>query len=495
MRETLLGKFNQILSFGISDKHSNEEQRKIRLTNAFAIFNATSGAILASFLYKASFNPQILNLTIISTLLALCILLMSYAKKTLISKLGLISITISTIMILSQLLGAASGIHFALILSIGFSIILFTPKEKKYFYFTLPLPFIAFFLLRFSALNSLITPHSIPTDQLHLIHTVIVFLAFSLLTAVLLLSSKYLEKARAEAQLLALETIEQNEELEAQEEELRQNLEELQATQDALDDKNTLLKRKNTLIMSSITYAQNIQQAILPSADDMSRVFKEWFAIYRPKDVVSGDFYWMSYIEKKTFIAVVDCTGHGVPGAFMSMIGSTLLNEIINEKHIFAVDQILDTLHYKVRTSLKQQFGHNQDGMDVCLCCLEPKGNEFKVEFAGAKRPLLYTHQQQLHKLQGDKQSIAGWSRDNRHFECQNLILQKGDCLYLSTDGFIDTPSPRRKTFGNRRFEKMITQYAHRSMSQQKSDFVQTLEDYQQNTEQRDDITLLGIRA
>jgi len=495
MRKILLSKLIQIFSLGVSEEHSDEVKQKIKLTNAFAFFHFIAGCGISYLFYKISGRISVLVSASIGAWSMLIVLLLNYFKKTLIAKLYLIIALAAIFAFFRSLLGILSDIHFFLILLIGLSVMIFTNRERKYLYFTLPIPFLTAIFLESPIAHQLIEPIILPAQSLQYIRWVVIFFVFSLFTAMVLLFSGYIQKAKEEAQLLAFETLEQNELLEAQEEELRQNLEELQATQDALDDKNTLLKRKNTLIMSSITYAQNIQQAILPSQDDMSRVFQEWFAIYKPKDVVSGDFYWMSYIEKKTFIAVVDCTGHGVPGAFMSMIGSTLLNEIINEKHIFAVDQILDILHYKVRTSLKQQFGHNQDGMDICLCCLESQDNQFKVEFAGAKRPLLYTHQQQLHKLQGDKQSIAGWSRDDRHFERQTLTLQKGDCLYLSSDGFVDTPSPRRKTFGNRRFEKMITQYTSYSMVQQKQFFIQTLEDYQQTTEQRDDITLVGIRV
>jgi len=495
VKELFLNRLNQIFNLGTIDVNSEELKQKIKLTNAFAFFHFIAGCGISYFFYRISGKIDVLISAGIGAWSMLVVLLLNYFKKTLAAKLYLIIALAAIFAFFRSLLGVLSDIHFFLILLIGLSAMIFTTHERKYLYITIPIPFLTSILLESSIASQLISPITLPNESQQYIRWVVIFFVFSLFTAMVLLFAKYIQKAKEEAQLLALETLEQNDQLEAQEEELRQNLEELQATQDALDDKNALLKRKNDLIISSITYAQNIQKAILPSADDLNQMFQEWFVIYRPKDVVSGDFYWTSYIEKKAFIAVVDCTGHGVPGAFMSMIGSTLLNEIINEKHIFAVHQILDTLHYKVRTALKQQFGHNQDGMDVCLCCLEAHEQDFKVQFAGAKRPLLYIQQQQLHKIKGDQQSIAGWSRDERLFECQEIILQKGDGLYLSTDGFADTPNPRRKTFGNRKFEQMIMQHASHSMARQKQAFVQTLEGYQQTTEQRDDITLIGIRV
>ncbi|MCU0444005.1 MAG: SpoIIE family protein phosphatase [Microscillaceae bacterium] len=312
--------------------------------------------------------------------------------------------------------------------------------------------------------------------------------------------------------------------LQAQEEELRQNMEELKSTQDELNAKNEaiiLLKEeeaqnaqikakeiesKNQLITSSIQYAQNIQRSILPAIDKMLEQVQDCFVIYLPKDIVSGDFYWFSHIENKSFFAVVDCTGHGVPGAFMSIIGNTILNEIINVQKIFDTGTILEKLHEGVRSRLRQdrEDNDNYDGMDLVICMLENlDSQQVKVHFSGAKRSLFYYEMSQaqstnaldLVELKGERKSIGGWQQEvHRTFEKTELILKKGDLLYLTTDGLMDSPNFQRKKFGVDRFKKIILENLHRPMRQQRSLILGEMAVHQQGAEQRDDITVMGIK-
>ncbi|WP_299456132.1 SpoIIE family protein phosphatase [uncultured Microscilla sp.] len=491
--------FNQVFNIGVSPENQDIVNRKIQLSNAFAFFHHLAGYILGYFFYKLSGQLDVLIFINIANCTILVVLLLNYFKKYLAAKLYLIVILSFIFVFFSNLLGPSTDIHFFLILLIGLAIMLFTRQEKKYTQIAFFIPFIAFAILESSICSLLMKPLVLPAEALQYIRWVVVVVVFGLFTAMVWIFSENLQKAQEQAQVLLYETVEQNEALETQGEELRQNLEELLTTQEILGEKNQLLKRKNDLITSSITYAQTIQKAVLPTVEDINQVFNEWFIIHRPKDIVSGDFYWMSYIENKVFIAVVDCTGHGVPGAFMSMVGSTLLNEIVNEERIFDVNKVLEVLHFKVKKALRQQSGHNQDGMDVCLCRLDyqPDGNDQQValQYAGAKRPLFYLTNGEFHKFKGDKQSIAGWSKDNRCFIKQEAILQKNDCIYLSTDGFVDTPSPQRKSLGNRRFEQMLKQQSQYSMTKQKDFFAQMLVNHQQDADQRDDVTLFGIKV
>ncbi len=289
--------------------------------------------------------------------------------------------------------------------------------------------------------------------------------------------------------------------------EIMQKSEELQLINHQLD-------AQNKHITGSITYARNIQNAIMPSKVEMNHFF-ETFLIYKPKDIVSGDFAWFSKIEKSEnhkaycFVAIVDCTGHGVPGAFMSMIGSRLLNEIVNEKRILDPAEVLELLNLGVQTALRQKDTDNNDGMDVCLCRLENvetpenldknKGEDRKilVTFSGAKRPLFYFKEQdEIETIRGDRKSIGGVrsKRSSINFTNTELLLKKGDLLYLTTDGMIDQNGIDRKRFGSSRFIEVLAQMRHSDLEQQGKALEEALRQYQDKEEQRDDITVMGIR-
>jgi serine phosphatase RsbU (regulator of sigma subunit) len=288
------------------------------------------------------------------------------------------------------------------------------------------------------------------------------------------------------------------------EQEIRQQSEELMAQKEELVNQKDQIEQQNLNIKSSISYAKTIQNAILPSDTILSKSF-ESFIIYKPKDIVSGDFYWHAYQPSdngtlgKHFIAVVDCTGHGVPGAFMSMIGSQLLNEIVIEKGIDMPSQILDSMNKEVIQALKQGKGENNDGMDVCLCRIDIDNNGgSKLLFAGAKRPLYYYRNEDdsLNYIKGTRKSIGGTQakRNKEFFIDHELYLKHGDLVYLTTDGIIDQPSPDRIRFGSLRLIDILKEIASRPTNEQKELIEKALLDYQQFEQQRDDVTFLGVK-
>ncbi|OJJ17459.1 hypothetical protein BKI52_26675 [marine bacterium AO1-C] len=270
------------------------------------------------------------------------------------------------------------------------------------------------------------------------------------------------------------------------------------------------IENQNEEIKASIRYAQKIQNSILPSTKSFEQVFDEHFVIYEPKDIVSGDFYWMSHVKKRiiidgvpsfkiyTLLAAVDCTGHGVPGAFMSLIGSRLLSEIVNEKKIFDPKKILEKLQSGVRQSLHQRESENNDGMDVSLCRIEyiEDSSDVEVLYANAKRPLYYTHQNKLYKIKRDKVFIGGWIPKHIEQELRNhtIMLTRGDVLYLSSDGYVDNPNIKRKSFGTKKLVSALEQIMHLPLDQQKSHLVEIKNSYQEGADQRDDILFLGVK-
>jgi len=290
------------------------------------------------------------------------------------------------------------------------------------------------------------------------------------------------------------------EEIATQNEELLQQQEELEAQRDFTDQQNKELDHQNQQMKKSMTYASNIQHALLPSYDLLTDHFEEHFIIFHPKDIVSGDFYWFAQIEgvesNQKLVAVVDCTGHGVPGALMSMIGNSVLHETVAERNIVAPNEILERLHLKVREGLQQHDDKNTDGMDVCLCKLTSLDNQqVEITFSGAKRNLYYTHQGKLDKLRGDRVAIGGYQHeDERTFTQETIVLEKGEVIYLSSDGFVDTPNPSRKPFGNRRFEDILQTNIDKDLTQQKEALEEARIKFQKYADQRDDILVVGIR-
>ena len=264
-----------------------------------------------------------------------------------------------------------------------------------------------------------------------------------------------------------------------------------------IQNNNNSIKEKNKLITDSIRYAKTIQEAILPAPRRIEETFNDYFIIYKPKDIVSGDFYWFYRDENKVFIATIDCTGHGVSGGFMSMIGNALLSEIISKQKIVEPAQILEKLNEQIKIALKQDEKGNDDGMDVCLCLIDKENEKFsKLTFSGAKRPLYYIKQgsQIIETLKGDTKSVGGKQYKNRSFTEQELILYKGDMIYLTSDGLADQNDINKRKFGSTRLKEILSKNAYLSMGEQKGLLEKALEKHQEGTEQRDDITIVGAK-
>jgi serine phosphatase RsbU (regulator of sigma subunit) len=255
------------------------------------------------------------------------------------------------------------------------------------------------------------------------------------------------------------------------------------------------IKQQHTQIKSSVNYASTIQNSILPSKKHIDSLLDN-FLVYRPKDIVSGDFYWLSKVGDTIFVAVVDCTGHGVPGAFMSMIGSRLLSEIVNEKKIFETNEILEELNSGIKKALRQEQTDNTDGMDVCLCKIEKNDIGANISFTGAKNPL-YIYQQdksELLRIRGDKKAIGGNHFQNLHFTQTNLSTKKGDMIYLTTDGFVDQNNQERKKYSTKRLTLVLKEIHNKPLLDQKERLETELDEWQGTEKQRDDVTILGIK-
>ncbi len=234
----------------------------------------------------------------------------------------------------------------------------------------------------------------------------------------------------------------------------------------------------------------------------MKALFADHFVIYRPKDVVSGDFYWMGVVSNKIVVAAIDCTGHGVPGAFMSLIGKMMLDKLIDVYKITSPAEILERLNWEVQNLLRQKETNNQNGMDVCMCLIEAENhindNEnvtTKITFSGAKRPLYYTENDsnQVFVVKGDRKSIGGSQYEGAKFNDHVIHLKKGSCIYLTSDGFTDQNDLERVKLGESKFKYLISSFAGKPMNDQLKQLEAELDKHQRNTDQRDDILVWGI--
>lgn len=287
------------------------------------------------------------------------------------------------------------------------------------------------------------------------------------------------------------------------ERELQQSNEELKTQRDELTIQKGRIERQNRHITESIMYAQTIQTAILPIKEDVDRLYNT-FIVYKPKDIVSGDFYWYTPLPdtdgfiKRTLIAVADCTGHGVPGAMMSMIGSSLLNETVHEKGITLPNLILKELDQAFRSALKQEKRNSLDGMEICLCLLETNDEATFVRFSGAKQSLYYynSSDNSIFRVKATPREIGGfiYKNEEKFFELSSLKLNPGDCLYLCSDGFADQAGKDNLRYGKQRLLSTLREIGSKPLYLQQEILENSLTAWQQDNKQRDDITVVGIK-
>ncbi len=307
-------------------------------------------------------------------------------------------------------------------------------------------------------------------------------------------SRKKIQESYQKLSLAKIEIEQQKEELQTANEELYQIQEEIIAQRDLLESKNGLLEQYKQKIGKSIEAAQMIQKAILPPKAKMKELFDEHFVLFRPKDIVSGDFWWANEIDGKKYLIVADCTGHGVSGAMLSMIGSSLLDRIIRLLGITEPSEILTTLHEEIKAVLQQDQNKNNEGMDIAIVHWHYDNTDCIISFAAAKRPLYYTFEGKTEKIIGSRRNIGGTTNSIKSFETNNIVLSKGSCLYLSSDGFADQNDTERNNFSEKRLIDLLQENQDLPMEEQKEILKTQLTEHTKGTEQRDDILMIGVR-
>ncbi len=269
------------------------------------------------------------------------------------------------------------------------------------------------------------------------------------------------------------------------------NVSEVKKSEVKLTKQKELLEAKNSYITDSVNYAKRIQQAVLPSNQTMRSVWENHFALLNPKDIVSGDFYWFYEKDGKKYLAVVDCTGHGVPGAFMTIIGNNLLNEILQD-NFFKPADILQELHLRIKLRLGgSKHAKVMDSMDLGIVCYDP--NKQTIDFAGTHTSVYLIRGNSLSEFKGSKETIG--FKDKITIKSHRIETQKGDMIYMHTDGYPDQKGGKKnKKFYYQPIRNLFLTVCQKDLDVQKDIIEQTFNDWKKDTEQTDDVCVVGVR-
>jgi len=312
-----------------------------------------------------------------------------------------------------------------------------------------------------------------------------------------------------------LQIEEKNKDLEQKNEEITSQRDEIEAQRNLVFEQKEKIEQINLDIRNSIEYAKKIQSSTLPDLSLLDNIIKEYFVLFQPRDIVSGDFYWLAEVEKHSIITVADCTGHGVPGAFMSILGMSLLKEVVQKEYITHPGVILRRIRKEVISALGQKgiSGEQRDGMDMSLISISHETR--RLEYSGANNPLyLLRFKDQappltsdynllepedenpymLYEIRPDKMPIAHYERMDK-FTTHEIELLEGDCLYLFTDGYADQFGGKRgKKLMYKPFKRLILRNAHLPMDEQRQVLQETIADWMGDFEQVDDICIMGLK-
>lgn len=256
-----------------------------------------------------------------------------------------------------------------------------------------------------------------------------------------------------------------------------------------------IVRQQNKKIEDSILYAKRIQSAVLPPNRFIQYLLSEHFIFYQPRDIVSGDFYWTKQIDDKIFIAAADCTGHGVPGALMSMLGITFLNEIVNKTSNIHANEILNELRIHIISSLRQtgSTGESRDGLDIALCIIDYKKQI--LEYSGANNPLYLIRNNELIETKADRMPIGIHRKAKESFQNNIIKLQKNDLIYIFSDGFVDQfGGPEGRKYLSANFKKLLLDNCSKTLNEQKTIIERSFDEWKDDRKQLDDILVIGFK-
>ncbi len=333
--------------------------------------------------------------------------------------------------------------------------------------------------------------------QKTLLNIIILFVSgiFSVLLVILLRINKQRRHNNNALRNANTEALQQKEEIEAQRDEIEAQRDEIQNQKDISEYQKNQILKQNKDITDSIEYAKHIQIALLPDKITMQKILKNGFCLFKPKDIVSGDFYWVAQVENKSVIVAADCTGHGVPGAFMSIIGINFLNDIVSNERIIKPNEILNELRKRIIKTMvhANRIDESKDGMDVALIVIDY--DQMKLEYAGAYNHLYYIRDHMLNTIKADRMPVGISEKSIAPFTNHIIDIQKGDLFYMFTDGYADQfGGPLRKKFRVGQLRELLLDIHEKEMPEQKRALFETFINWKEKQPQVDDVLSIGIK-
>ena len=322
-----------------------------------------------------------------------------------------------------------------------------------------------------------------------------ILVIFAILLIILVRINKLRRKNNQVLSLRNAEFVQQKEEIEAQRDEIEAQRDEIQRQKELAELQTNRITKQNKDITDSIEYAKHIQIALFPDKITLQKILKDGFCLFKPKDIVSGDFYWVAKVENKSVIVAADCTGHGVPGAFMSIIGINFLNEIIFDEHIIKPSDILNELRKKIIKTLvhANRIEESKDGMDMSLIVVDY--DNMKLEYAGAYNHLYYIRDHMLNTIKADRIPVGLSDKSIAPFTNHIIDIQKGDVFYMFTDGYADQfGGPQRKKFRVGNLREFLLEIHEKDMPEQKRALFETFINWKDRQPQVDDVLAIGVR-
>jgi len=465
--------WNKILNIGVRSGLPFNEIKKIRVingVNAIVFLISALYFILNSFVLNIPFHTVLRNLELLGITITLSGLLITHKGYYIFARLLFILFFIFLLTTYSLYTGGKGGVQYFLIATLVGCVTIFDKKRQ----------YITLFALNIIALIVVVYHQTFYPPLLNFgdFDNTIFLIPNILLACLIVFFNLYLVKSDQEAYQAQIET--QNEEITMQ--------------RDSILEAQKLLEKKNKHITESINYARRIQFAILPDAEEIKKYLPNSFIFYRPKDIVSGDFYWFKVQNEVLFLAAADCTGHGVPGAFMSLLGINSLNQALLTVENPTPMNILYELDRLIQMQLKQntQTTSLRDGMDISLCMLK----DGFLYFSSAQHTLLHFRAGTMYEYKGDKNPIGSGAYQEKVFTEHVIKIEKGDRFYMYSDGITDQfDATNNQKFTSKRFKSLITAIHNQDFDNQESYLEHQLNDWKGDTKQTDDILVVGFEG
>jgi serine phosphatase RsbU (regulator of sigma subunit) len=482
--------WQKVANLGVGSKLSFAQAQKVRLINQIYLVGIIVILVyLIPFIIQRHYSGIFANLP--TVFVAMLVIFSNYKRQYLLARL-VSAIYLPINFFALCVLFADKNINLVLFATAILAIYLSTSAWEKYLLFFYNI--IMFFATYYIIDNSLFYAPSM-AESMATVGDIMQYLRYSniILAFFILYLAAHLFKNENDKYLAQIETA--NNDILQKNEEISQINVEVIAQRDNIFSQKELIEKKTKQITDSINYARRIQKATLVAPELLTTLLPNSFVFYQPKDIVSGDFYWVEKHQENTFFAVADCTGHGVPGCLMAIIGVNLLHQIVKELNISNPAEALTILDKRIIALLKQDKSSElKDGMDIAFCQLTQENGQTTLYFAAAQRPLYLIRNNELTEYRGNKLPIGNAFYEEKTFEYHTIPLQKGDLVYIFSDGITDQfDRTDTKKYGSKRLKSFLMTLQSIGITEQQAVIQQEMEQWQGETNQTDDRLLLGL--